>query len=57
MTYEEKQQLKGLFTMAFYSKYDKGEVFMKTYDCLTLAHHIIDEYFKRGKSDEEERSD
>lgn len=53
MKYEEKQQLKGLFTVALYRKYDQGEVFMKTADCLELAHNIIDDFYKRSRENEE----
>lgn len=56
MTYEEKQQIKSLFTIALYKRYDQGEVFMKTADCLELAHNIIDEFYKRSREYEENRS-
>lgn len=52
MTYEEKQQMKSLFTIALYQRYDQGEVFMKTADCLELAHNIIDEFYKRSRENE-----
>lgn len=56
MKYEERQQLKSLFTIALYQRYDQGEVFMKTADCLELAHNIIDEFYKRSRENEENRS-
>lgn len=56
MTYEERQQLKSLFTIALYQRYDQGEVFMKTADCLELAHNIIDEFYKRSRENEKNGS-
>lgn len=53
MKYEERQQLKALFTIACYKRYDSGDVFMKTADFLTMSHKIIDEFYKREAEHEE----
>ena len=53
MKYEERQQLKALFTRACYKRYDNGDVFLKTVDFLTMAHKIIDEFYKREAEYEE----
>jgi hypothetical protein len=54
--YEERQQLKALFTIACYKRYDSGDVFIKTADFLTMSHKIIDEFYKREADDEKKRS-
>ena len=56
MKYAEREQLKHLFTLTFYNRYDKGEVYMKTYDALMMSYKIIDEFYKREANNEEKRS-